>query len=130
MQIIYFALFAALLASAFSPPAHAQAQIAIPGVGQLTVPGPGQAPPPPGYGQAPPPGYGQAPPSGYGQAPPSGYGQGDRNDHERREHCERLRDREHEIRQRLEHTAYGEDRERMEYRLREIHEQREQCWHH
>jgi hypothetical protein len=30
----------------------------------------------------------------------------------------------------LEHTAYGEDRERIEYRLREIHEQREQCWHH
>jgi hypothetical protein len=54
MQIIYCALFAVLLASAFSPPAHAQAQIAIPGVGQLTVPGPGQAPPPPGYGQAPP----------------------------------------------------------------------------
>ena len=120
LRIIYGAVGAILLASAFSQPGHAQAQIQIPGVGQLTVPG---------YGQAPPPSY-HSPP-GYGQAPPPGYGQGERYDHQHWEHCQHLEHREHEIRRRLENTAYGEDRERMEYYLHQIHEEREhECWHH
>jgi hypothetical protein len=120
LRIIHVAPLAAiLLAGVFSQPAHAQAQITIPGVGQLTVPGYGQAPPPP-------PGYRASPPV-YGQAPPPGYGEGD---HEHWEHCRHLEHREHEIRRRLEHTAYGEDRERMEYYLHQIHEEREhECWH-
>jgi hypothetical protein len=115
LRIIHGAPLAAiLLASVMSQPAGAQAQITILGVGQLTVPGYGQAPPPPAYSQAPPPGYGQG----------EGY------DHDRWEHCQRLEHREHEVRWRLEHTAYGEDRERMEYYLHQIHEEREHdCWH-
>jgi len=120
LRIILGALVAILLASLFSQVAHAQAQIQIPGVGQLIVPG---------YQQAPPPRY-QAPPPGYGQAPPPGYGQGGRYDHQHWEHCQRLETREHEIRERLEHTAYYEDRQRLEYRLHQIHEERrQQCRH-
>jgi hypothetical protein len=94
LRIIYGTLAAILLSGVFLQPAHAQAQLNIPGVGQLTVPGYGQAPPPP-------PGYRASPPV-YGQAPPPGYGQGDRYDHEHREHCQRLEHREHELRRRLE----------------------------
>jgi hypothetical protein len=25
-------------------------------------------------------------------------------------------------------SAYGEERERLEHRIREVHEEREQCW--
>jgi hypothetical protein len=46
-----------------------------------------------------------------------------------REHCERLEDAEHEIRERLAYTPYGEERERLEYRLGEIHQERERSWH-
>jgi len=84
------------------------------------------------YAQAPPPGqpYIQVPipgMPGFGQQPleQRGYHGGD--DRERREHCERLADREHEIRDRMA-TAYGEDRERLEHRIREVHEEREHCW--
>ena len=49
-------------------------------------------------------------------------------DRERWEHCERLRDREHELRDRLAYAPrYGEERERLEHRLREVHYERERC---
>ncbi len=45
-----------------------------------------------------------------------------------REHCERLRDREHDLRDRLaDAPRYGEERERLEYRLREVRDERERC---
>ena len=45
-----------------------------------------------------------------------------------REHCERLRDREHELRDRLAYAPrYGEERERLEHRLREVDYERERC---
>jgi hypothetical protein len=45
-----------------------------------------------------------------------------------REHCERLRDREHELRDRLaDAPRYGEERERLEHRLREVDYERERC---
>jgi hypothetical protein len=120
LRIIVDVLVAILLASLFSPVAHAQAQIQIPGGGQLTVPG---------YQQAPPPRY-QGPPPGYGQAPPPGYGEGGPYDPQHWEHCQRLENREHEIRERLEHTAYYEDRQRLEYRLQQVREERRQeCRH-
>ena len=47
-----------------------------------------------------------------------------------REHCEHLRDREHELRDRLAYTPpYSEERGRLEHRLAEVHYEREQCWH-
>ncbi|MBV8131043.1 MAG: hypothetical protein JO282_00830 [Alphaproteobacteria bacterium] len=49
-------------------------------------------------------------------------------DRERREHCEHLRHQEHEIRERLAYAPpYGEERGRLEYRLREVHYERERC---
>jgi hypothetical protein len=49
-------------------------------------------------------------------------------DRERWEHCERLRDREHELRDRLAYAPrYGEERERLEHRLREVDYERERC---
>jgi hypothetical protein len=46
-----------------------------------------------------------------------------------REHCRHLRHVEHEIRDRLAYAPpYGEERGRLEYRLREVHYQRERCW--
>jgi hypothetical protein len=65
----------------------------------------------------PPPGYG-APAPGYGRP---GYGGYD----ERRERCEELWRRHRELRERLEVTPWGPDRERIEYRLRETREDRE-----
>jgi hypothetical protein len=45
-----------------------------------------------------------------------------------REHCERLRDREHELRDRLaDAPRYGEERERLKHRLREVDYERERC---
>jgi len=82
-----------------------------------------------GYAQAPPPGqpYIQVPiPQIPGFGPPPS---GEQNyDRERWEHCERLRDREHDLRDRLAYAPpYGEDRARLEHRLREVHYRREQC---
>ena len=82
-----------------------------------------------GYAQAPSPGpYIQVPiPQipGFGSPPPRSEQNYDR---ERWEHCERLRDREHELRDRLAYAPpYGEDRARLEHRLREVHYQREEC---
>lgn len=71
----------------------------------------------PGY---PAPGY---PPSGY-SSPPDGQGGG------YHEHCEALRHEAHELYQRLERTPYGEHRENLEDRLREVNYQRQECRHH
>jgi hypothetical protein len=99
MKIRFAAVAAFLLASAFPQLGHAQGYIQIP------IPGiPGVGPPPP---------------------PPQerGYDRG------WREHCEHLRDREHELRDRLAYAPpYSEERERLEHRLREVHYEREQCW--
>jgi hypothetical protein len=49
-------------------------------------------------------------------------------DRERWDHCEHLRHQEHEIRERLAYAPpYGEERGRLEYRLREVHYERERC---
>jgi hypothetical protein len=83
------------------------------------------------FAQYPPPGqpYIQIPIPGIpGVAPPPR--PDERNyDRERWEHCERLRDREHELRDRLAYAPpYSEERGRLEHRLREVHYEREQCW--
>lgn len=86
-------------------------------------PPPGYQPGPPSYGPSPGPGYQPGPP-GYG--PPHGPG-GD----EHRARCEELWHRQRELRARLEATPWGPDRERLEYRLHEVHEARERagCGH-
>jgi hypothetical protein len=79
---------------------------------------------PPGqpYFQIPIPG---TPGVGVGPSPPQERGY----NREGREHCEHLRDREHELRDRLANTPpYSQDRARLEHRLREVHYEREQCW--
>jgi hypothetical protein len=51
-----------------------------------------------------------------------------REDRDRREHCAGLENREHELRDRMERVGYSPERERLEYQLRETHEQmRDQC---
>jgi hypothetical protein len=91
--------------------------------GQPAAPAPpprqGAAPPYPGY--APPPG-----PSGPGYPPPP-----PRYSEEGSywEHCRRLRYEEHDIRNRLAYTPYGEERERLQYRLGRVQAEREQCRH-
>ena len=84
------------------PPREAQA---------APYPAPGYAPPPGGY---PAPGY--AP-------PPPRYGE----EHGYRERCEGLRHEEHELRDRLAYTPYGEERERLQYRLGRVQAERERC---
>ena len=79
------------------------------------------APPPPDYAPREPnypaPGYPE-----YREPRDGGYG-------ERREHCEHIRARRDELRERMEY-APGYDRERIEHRLRELHEEEERlgCW--
>jgi hypothetical protein len=103
MKISFAVLSAFLLASAF-PQAVVHAQ----------------GPPPGPYIQIPIPGI-------PGVGPQHREERGD--DRDRREQCERLRDREHDIRGRLAYTPpYSEERERLEYRLREVHDERERCW--
>ena len=46
-----------------------------------------------------------------------------------REHCEQLRHEERDLRNRLAYTPYGEERERLQYRLGQVHNEREQCPH-
>jgi hypothetical protein len=77
-----------------------------------------QTTPYPAPGYSPPPGY---PTPGY--APPPRYGE----EHGYRERCEGLRHEEHELRNRLAYTPYGEERERLQYRLGQVHNEREQC---
>ena len=80
---------------------------------------PGSSPAP--RGQPAPPNYGQRPGPGYG-APPEPL----RPRYEsRRERCEKLWHRRRELRDRLEYTPWGRQRDRLEYRLRENHEERE-----
>ena len=103
MKISFGAIAAAVLASAFLQTAG-YAQGLPPGQPYIQVP----IPQIPGFG-----------------APPRGKQYYDR---ERWEHCEHLSDREHELRDRLAYAPpYGEDRTRLEHRLREVHYQREQC---
>ena len=72
-------------------------------------------PPPPREAQA-------APYPAPGYAPPPRYGE----EHGYRERCEGLRHEEHELRNRLAYTPYGEERERLQYRLGRVHTEREQ----
>jgi len=74
----------------------------------------------------PGPGYFPSPGTGY---PPPGHGPDYRWSEAQafREHCERLRSAEHEIRDRLAYTPYGEEREQLQYRLSQIHQEREPC---
>jgi hypothetical protein len=76
------------------------------------------APPPTEAQYAPGPGY---PAPGY--APPPRYGEG----RGYWEHCEHLRHEEHELRDRLAYVPYGAERERLQYRLGQVHAEREQC---
>jgi hypothetical protein len=104
MKISFAALAALLLASVF-PLTEVYAQAPPPGQPYIQIPIPGL----PGVG----------PPR---REEPGGY------DREHWEHCERLRDREHELRDRLAYAPpYGEERERLEHRLREVHYDRERC---
>jgi CVNH domain len=99
--------------------------------GQLTCNG-GQpaapAPPQPRQGAAPVyPGPGYPPASEYpapGYGPPPRYGE-EQAYHER---CEHLRHEERELRDRLAYAPDGEERERLEYRLGQVHDEREQCF--
>jgi hypothetical protein len=100
--------------------------------GQLQCNGgqPARPAPPPGQSGAPVypgPGYPPPPSPGY---PPPGYERDDRWQEERafRENCERLRGAEHEIGDRLAYTPDGEERERLQYRLGEIHQKSQRCW--
>jgi len=79
-------------------------------------------PAPPNYG--PGPGYGPPPGQGYGPPPGQGYGRPPGYD-SRRERCEELWHRRRELRDRLQYTPWGPERDRIEYRLRENHEERE-----
>jgi hypothetical protein len=80
-----------------------------------TPPPPGPAYSGPGY--SPGPGY-TAP----GYAPPPRYSE------DYRARCNGLRHEEHELRDRLAYTPYGEERERLQYRLGRVQAEREQCW--
>jgi hypothetical protein len=96
--------------------------------GQLVCNGgqPVAVPPPRQGAMAPYPGQGYAPAPGYaapGYGSPPGYG-GEQAYWER---CEGLRHEEHELRDRLAYTPYGEERERLQYRLGQVHAEREQC---
>jgi hypothetical protein len=50
-------------------------------------------------------------------------------EHRDRERCEALESREHELRARLEHAAYGEERQRTERELGDTSKELEQCHH-
>jgi hypothetical protein len=77
---------------------------------------PGPSYPGPSY---PGPGY---PAPGYGPPPRYGEGEGYRG------RCDYLRREEHELRDRLAYTPYGQERERLQYRLGRIHAEREDCF--
>jgi len=96
--------------------------------GQLTCSGgPPAAPLPPRQGPGPGyPGPGYSPAPGY---PAPGYPLPPRysEDHGYYERCEGLRHEERELRNRLAYTPYGEERERLQYRLGRVRAEREQC---
>jgi len=50
-------------------------------------------------------------------------------EHRDRERCEALESKEHELRARLEHASYGDERERTEHELRDIHAELDRCHH-
>jgi hypothetical protein len=94
MKVRFAALAAILLTGAFSQLGHAQGP---PGQPYIQIPIPGI------------PGVGPAPPQ-------------EREYRGWREHCDHLRDREHDLRDRLAYTPpYSEERGRLEHRLREVH---------
>jgi len=66
---------------------------------------------------------------GAGYPPPPGYGPPPRNgeDQAYRERCEHLWREEGELRDRLAYTPYGEARQRIEYRLDQLHFESEGC---
>ena len=106
MKISFAALTALLLTNALPQGVYAQAPPGQPYI-QIPIPIPGIP----------------------GVAPPPRRDERD-YDRERWEHCERLREREHELRDRLAYAPpYSEERERFEHRLREVHYEREQCGH-
>jgi hypothetical protein len=81
---------------------------------------PARSVPPPPQAEFPPgPGY-----AGPEYGPPPRYGEGLGY----QESCEHLWHEEHELRDRLAYTPYGEERERLEYRLGRLHAEREECW--
>lgn len=89
--------------------------------GLPATPAPRHSPPPPAYaapGYSPLPAY---PAPGY--APPPRYSE----DRAYWQRCEGLRHEEHELRNRLAYTPYGEERERLQYRLGRVQAEREQC---
>jgi hypothetical protein len=61
--------------------------------------------------------------AGPGYPPPPGYGE----DQDYRQRCEHLRREERELRDRLASASYGEERQRIEYRLDQLHSEREEC---
>jgi hypothetical protein len=77
----------------------------------------GGRPVPPRQGAGP----GYPPPTGYG--PPPRYGE----DPGYRERCEHLWSEERELHDRLANTSYGEDRQRIEYRLDRLHSESQEC---
>jgi hypothetical protein len=97
--------------------------------GQLQCISGGAPPPaavePPARGPAPPPGYAAPPQPGYSAPGNGGYD-------DRRVRCEELGHREGELRDRLQYMTPGDpEREHIEYRLHETHEDRERlgCEH-
>jgi hypothetical protein len=88
----------------------------------------GSAPPrgpAPGYGAPPGPDYGPRGPGGYEERRPGGYEERRSGGYEeRRTRCEELRERQREVRDRLEETPWDR-RERLEYRLRELRDERD-----
>ena len=106
MKTSFTVLALLLLASAFAPAVYAQP--APPGQPYIQIPIPI---PIPGMPQAAPP-------------PP------ERREHDREwwEHCDRLRHQDRELHERLAYAPpYGEERERLEHRLREVRCEREWC---
>jgi hypothetical protein len=99
MKITVAAVSAVLLASAFSLPAHAQAQLTVPGFGQVNV----------------------------GQQPVPGQQRREGEYADQRERCDRLDARSREQHASLERTPPGPGRESLEQRIRETHQEQEQC---
>jgi hypothetical protein len=50
-------------------------------------------------------------------------------DHRDRERCDALESQERDLRARLEHASYGDERERTEHQLRDIHGELDHCHH-
>ena len=46
-----------------------------------------------------------------------------------KERCEALESKEHELRARLEHASFGDERERTEHELKDVHGELDHCHH-